>query len=176
MELTQIAMGQGQVNTIHKKDGSSKHFTFLSEILHMVDKQDLLNLYGWVTTYYRSHKPQGASLFLLGDLYVLCDSSHHVGKGFKVWTGQQSWDVVSWQFFPLCNVHMVFTMTGKVLYMWADVSYPITIDVMKQMLEVKLTVHKDMLGNDMTHAEQLVHTLRRSLLVRQELASKYNIG
>lgn len=111
-ELTKLLMGQ--VNTIHINDGYFKHFTFLSEILHMVDRQDLLNLYGWVTTYFKSHKPEGAGLFLLGDLYVLCDSSYHVGKGFKVWTGQHSWDVVSWQFFPLSNVHMVYTLSGKV--------------------------------------------------------------
>ena len=92
-------------------------------------------------------------MFLLGDLYVLCDSSHYVGKGFKVWNGQQSWDVASWEYFPLSNVHMVFTMAGKVLYMWGDVTYPISIGVLKQMLDVKLTVPRDMAGNDMTHAE-----------------------
>ena len=45
--------------------------------------------------------------------------------------------------------------------MWGDVIYPITIDVMKQMLEVKLTVPPDMIGNDMHHAEQLVRAIRK---------------
>ena len=44
------------------------------------------------------------------------------------------------------------------------------------MLEVELIVPHDMVGNDMTHAEQLVKSIRRSLLVKQELAAKYNVN
>ena len=83
----------------------------------MVDRQYLIYLYGWVTEYYKSHTPEGVGMFLLGDLYVLCDSSHYVGKGFKAWSGHQFWNVASWKYFPLSNVHMVFTMDGNTLYM-----------------------------------------------------------
>ena len=54
-------------------------------------------------------------------------------------------------------------------------TYPITIDVLKHILEVKLTVPHDMVGNDMTHAEQLVRAIRRSLLVKEELAVQHNV-
>ncbi|GKD73233.1 hypothetical protein Tco_1331515 [Tanacetum coccineum] len=44
------------------------------EILHMVDKQDLLKLYGMVVKYYENHLVTGAGLMLWGDLQVLMDS------------------------------------------------------------------------------------------------------
>lgn len=174
-ELVESTVGQGQVNLIHREDGSTKHFTFLSEILHMVDRHDIISLYGWVTDYYKSHKPEGIGMFLVGDLYVLCDSSHYVGMGFHAWKGQHNWVIDSWKYFPLSNVHMIFATNGKTLYMWGDVIYPITIEVLRQMLEVKLTVPPDMVGNDMHHAEQLVRAMRRSLLVKLELEAKHGV-
>ena len=92
-------------------------------------------------------------MYLLGDLYVLCDSHTCRGKGFHAWKGQKDWVVDYWKYFPLPNVHMIITTTGKTLYCWADVIYPITIDVMRQMQEVKLTIPLDMIGNDMHLAE-----------------------
>ena len=65
--------------------GSYKHFTFLQEILHLVDRHDLITLYSMVSTYFQYHTLEGAGLFLLGDLHVLFDSVYHTGKGFKVW-------------------------------------------------------------------------------------------
>jgi hypothetical protein len=148
-DLVESSTGQGQVYVLHRQDGSTKQFTFLSEILHMVDRQDILSLYGWVVDYYKSHQPEGIGMFVLGDLHVLCDSHLFKGTGFHVWKGQKNWVVDTWKYFPLPNVHMIITSTVKTLYCWADVIYPITIDVMKQMLEVKLTVPLDMIGNDM---------------------------
>ena len=56
---------------ITRQDDSTKHFTFLSEILHMVDRQDLVAIYVWVTEYYKSHKPQGNGVFYL-EIYMCC--------------------------------------------------------------------------------------------------------
>ncbi|GJS27633.1 hypothetical protein Tco_0488253 [Tanacetum coccineum] len=49
-------------------DQCTKHFTTLKEILHMVDRQDLLKLYGMVVKYYENHPVAGAGLMLWGDL------------------------------------------------------------------------------------------------------------
>ncbi|GKA24851.1 hypothetical protein Tco_0710884 [Tanacetum coccineum] len=38
----------GDINSLYMVDGSSKYFTHLREILHLVDRQDLLKLYGIV--------------------------------------------------------------------------------------------------------------------------------
>ena len=61
-------MTDGQINTIHRIDKSYMQFTFLQEILHLVDRQDLITLYGMVTRYYSTHTAEGVGLYLLGDL------------------------------------------------------------------------------------------------------------
>ena len=61
-------------------------------------------------------------------------------------------------------------------YMWADVIYLLTIRTLRQMLQIKLTVPCDMVGNDMTYAEQLIKDIRRGLLVKQELSAKHGIN
>nr|GEY66062.1 zinc finger, CCHC-type [Tanacetum cinerariifolium] len=38
----------GEINALYRIDGSSKHFSTLRQILHMVDRQDLMKLYGLV--------------------------------------------------------------------------------------------------------------------------------
>ena len=104
----------------------------------MVDREDILPLYGLVTTYFttyfNTHEPKGFGLFLLGDLHVLNDSSYASGKGFHVWGDQKSWKIVNWKYYPLPHVHMIYTLKGKATYMWADVIYPLTIGTLKQML------------------------------------------
>ncbi|GJY01314.1 putative ribonuclease H-like domain-containing protein [Tanacetum coccineum] len=84
------------------------------EILHMVDRQDLLKLYGMVVTYYENHPVAGAGLMLWGDLQVLIDSQEG-GKGSFVWNHQHLWHIRSWRLYTLSNVHVLETVSGKVL-------------------------------------------------------------
>ena len=161
--------------TIFRADGSSKHFSYLSEILHIVDRVDILHLYGWVTAYFESHETKDFGLILLGDLHMLYDSAYRKVKGFDVWKDHKSWKIVSWKYCPLPHVHMIYTLSGKVLYMWDDLAYPLTIGVLKQMLQVKLTVPYDMMGNDMTYAEQLVQSIMRSYNLKVEMSVKHGV-
>ncbi|GJT39913.1 anticodon-binding aminoacyl-tRNA synthetase, class 1a [Tanacetum coccineum] len=73
-----ISTPLGEINALYRSDQSTKHFTTLREILHMVDRQDLLKLYGMVVTYYENHLVAGAGLMLWGDLQVLMDSQEGV--------------------------------------------------------------------------------------------------
>ncbi|GJY90410.1 hypothetical protein Tco_0505606 [Tanacetum coccineum] len=58
----------GDINALYMMDRSSKYFTHLREILHLVDRQDLLKLYGMVVKYYEDHPLAGAGYeSLLGD-------------------------------------------------------------------------------------------------------------
>ncbi|GJY83161.1 hypothetical protein Tco_0496537 [Tanacetum coccineum] len=59
------------INSLYMMDTSSKYFTHLREILHLVDRQDLLKLYGLVVKYYEDHPLAGAGMMLWGDLQVL---------------------------------------------------------------------------------------------------------
>nr|GEY81660.1 aminoacyl-tRNA synthetase, class 1a, anticodon-binding [Tanacetum cinerariifolium] len=61
----------GDINALYIIDQSTKHFTTLRQILHMMDRQDLVKLYGLVVQYYETHHITGVGLLLWGDLQVL---------------------------------------------------------------------------------------------------------
>nr|GEV05085.1 synaptobrevin, longin-like domain protein [Tanacetum cinerariifolium] len=58
----------GDINALYRIDRSIVHFTTLREILYMVDRHDLVTLYGLVVKYYENHLVAGAGLILWGDL------------------------------------------------------------------------------------------------------------
>ncbi|GJW45522.1 hypothetical protein Tco_0077168, partial [Tanacetum coccineum] len=47
-----VPTGLGDVNALYFTDKSSKYFTHLREILHLLDRQDLSKLYGMVVKHY----------------------------------------------------------------------------------------------------------------------------
>ncbi|GKB35546.1 hypothetical protein Tco_0880488 [Tanacetum coccineum] len=147
-------------------DQSTKHFTTLREILHMVDRQDLLKLYGLVVKYYENHPVAGVGLVLWGDLHVLMDSQAG-GKGSLVWNHQSHWQIQSWRLYTLSNVHVLETVSREVLYMFSDVSYPLSVKLMERMLKHKLEIDKDVVGNDMTTANQLVRFIKNQIAAAQ---------
>ncbi|GJU20787.1 putative ribonuclease H-like domain-containing protein [Tanacetum coccineum] len=161
-----ISTPLGEINALYMMDQSTKHFTTLREILHMVDRQDLLKLYGLVVKYYENHHVAGAGLVLWGDLQVLMDSQEG-GKGSFVWNNQSHWQIRSWRLYTLSNVHVLETVSGEVLYMFSDVSYPLSVKLMERMLKHKLEIDKDVVGNDMTTAEQLIRFIKNQLAAAQ---------
>nr|GFC48629.1 aminoacyl-tRNA synthetase, class 1a, anticodon-binding [Tanacetum cinerariifolium] len=140
---------------LYRIDRSTAYFTTLREILHMVDRHDLVTLYGLVVKYYENHPVAGAGLILWGDLQVLFDS-HEGGKGFFVWHYQHLWQIRSWRLYTISNVHVLEIVSGEVVYMFADVSYLFSVKLMERMLKHKLEIDKDVVGNDMAIAEQLI--------------------
>ncbi|GJY91395.1 hypothetical protein Tco_0506591 [Tanacetum coccineum] len=58
----------GDINALYVIDRSSKYFTHLREILHLVDRQDLLKLYGMVVKYYKEHPLAGAGMMPVNDV------------------------------------------------------------------------------------------------------------
>nr|GEY77192.1 aminoacyl-tRNA synthetase, class 1a, anticodon-binding [Tanacetum cinerariifolium] len=59
------------------------------------------------------------------------------------------------------------TVSGEVVYMFADVSYPFSVNLMERMLKHKLETDKDVVGNDMTTAEQLIQFIKNQLAAVQ---------
>ncbi|GJR95728.1 hypothetical protein Tco_0267902 [Tanacetum coccineum] len=157
-----IPTGLGDVNALYFMDKSSKYFTYLREILHLVDKKDLFKLYGMVVPYYEEHPLAGSGMILWGDLQVLFES-HEGGTGAGVWADQQQWVIRSWSLFPFFGVHMLETISGKILYMFADTPYPLSAQLMKKMLKHKLEVEIDGVVNDMTYAEQLIQFIKNQV-------------
>ncbi|GJW88444.1 hypothetical protein Tco_0163784 [Tanacetum coccineum] len=164
-----ISTPLGEINALYRSDQSTKHFTTLREILHMVDRQDLLKLYGMVVKYYENHLVAGAGLMLWGDLQVLMDSQAG-GKGSLVWNHQSHWQIRSWRLYTLSNVHVLETVSGEVLYMFSDVSYPLSVKLMERMLKHKLEIDKDVVGNDMTTAEQLIRFIKNQIVCLPKFA------
>ncbi|GJT72969.1 hypothetical protein Tco_1032255 [Tanacetum coccineum] len=157
-----VPTGLGDVNALYFMDKSSKYFTHLREILHLVDRKDLFKLYGMVVQYYEEHPLAGSGMILWGDLQVLFES-HEGGTGAGVWADQQQWVIRSWRLFPFSGVHVLETISGKILYMFADTPYPLSAQLMKKMLKHKLEVEIDGIGNDMTYAEQLIQFIKNQV-------------
>ncbi|GKB05455.1 hypothetical protein Tco_0833650, partial [Tanacetum coccineum] len=70
-----IPTGLGDVNALYFTDKTSKYFTHLREILHLIDRQDLSKLYGMVVKHYEVNPLAGNGLILWGDLHVLFEST-----------------------------------------------------------------------------------------------------
>nr|GEX50424.1 hypothetical protein [Tanacetum cinerariifolium] len=139
----------GEINALYHIDGSTKHFTTLRQILHLVDRHDLMKLYGLVVQYYEHHPAVGVGLLFWGDLQVLFDSQAG-GKGSFVWNNQHQWEIRSWRLYTLSNVHVLETVSGEVLSMFTDVSYSLLVELMKKMLMHKLEIDLAFVGNDLT--------------------------
>nr|GEY95730.1 JmjC domain-containing protein [Tanacetum cinerariifolium] len=75
------------------------------------------------------------------------------GKGSCVWQHQNLWEIRSWRLYTLSSVHVLETVSGEVLYMFTNVSYPLSVKLMERMLTHKLEIDMDIMGNDMTTAE-----------------------
>nr|GEU58393.1 copia protein [Tanacetum cinerariifolium] len=128
----------GDINALYIIDRSTKHFTTLRQILYMVDRHDLVKLYGLVVKYYENH---------------------HVN--------QHLWQIRSWRLYTISNVHVLETVSGEVVYMFVDISYPFSVKLMKRMLKHKLEIDKDVVGNDITTAEQLIQFIKNQLAAAQ---------
>nr|GEW51075.1 hypothetical protein [Tanacetum cinerariifolium] len=145
----------GFIHAYYDMEGHTKHFTSLREILHMVEKNDLRKLLGAVDNFYQRHEPDTFALILCGDLRVLFQSLADE-DAHAFWHNQDSWRIRSWRLNPRAQVHVLETVDGRVIYMFVDVSYPLSADTLKRMLKHGLEVSKMLVGGDLTMAEQLV--------------------
>nr|GFD23901.1 aminoacyl-tRNA synthetase, class 1a, anticodon-binding [Tanacetum cinerariifolium] len=80
---------------------------------------------------------------------------------------QNIWEIRSWRLYTLSNVHVLETVSGEVLSMFTDVSYPLSVKLMERMLMHKLELDSDVMGNDMTTAEQLIQFIKNQLAAAQ---------
>nr|GEU80619.1 hypothetical protein [Tanacetum cinerariifolium] len=108
----------GETNALYHIDGSTKHFSTLCQILHMVDRQDLMKLYGLVVHHYEHHPA---------------------------------------------------AVSGEVLSMFTDVSYPLSVKLIERMLMHKLEIDLDFVGNDLTTAEQLIQFIKNQIVAAEAL-------
>nr|GFB62438.1 hypothetical protein [Tanacetum cinerariifolium] len=85
---------------------------------------------------------------ILGNCWSLADEDAHA-----FWRDQESWHIRSWRLYPRAHVHVLDTMDGRVIYMFIDVSYPLSEATMERMLRHELEVRKLLVGGDLTMAK-----------------------
>nr|GEX08994.1 aminoacyl-tRNA synthetase, class 1a, anticodon-binding [Tanacetum cinerariifolium] len=145
----------GSIHAYYDVEGHTKHFTSLCELLHMVERNDLRRLLGAVDNLYQREEPDTFALLLWGDLQVLFQSlDDEDARDF--WLNQDGWLIRSWRLYPRAQVHVLETVDGRVIYMFLDVSYPLSSATLQHMLKHGLEVLKLLVGRDLTMAEQLV--------------------
>nr|GEY33155.1 JmjC domain-containing protein [Tanacetum cinerariifolium] len=109
----------------------------------------------------------------INSLYRIDGSTKHFatlrGKGYCVWKNQNLWEIRSWRLYTLLNVHVLETVSGEVLSIFTDVSYPLSVKLMERMLMHKLEIDSDFVGNDLTTAEvfnsPILHLLRVEMVI-----------
>nr|GEZ87652.1 xylulose kinase-1 [Tanacetum cinerariifolium] len=156
----------GSIHAYYDMEEHTKHFTSLRELLHMVEKNDLRKLLGAVDNLYQREEPDIFALILWGDLRVLFQSLDDE-DAHAFWHNQDSWRIRSWCLYPRAQVHVLETVEGRVIYMFVDVSYPLSAATLKRMLKHGLEVLKLLVGGDLTMAEQLVSFIKAALLNAQ---------
>nr|GEW56426.1 ribonuclease H-like domain, reverse transcriptase, RNA-dependent DNA polymerase [Tanacetum cinerariifolium] len=160
---TKHTVDESTPSTSRIRQGHTKHFTSLHELLHMVEKNDLRRLLGAVDILYQREEPDTFSLILWGDLCMLFQSLADE-DAHDFWRNQDSWRIRSWRLYPRAQVHVLKTVDGRVIYMFVDVSYPLSAATLKRMLKHGLEVPKLLVGGDLTMAEHLVSFIKAALL------------
>ncbi|GJS07840.1 reverse transcriptase domain-containing protein [Tanacetum coccineum] len=148
-----VPTGPGDVNA-YTHDKVFQVLTQLREILHLVDRKDLFELYGMVVQYYEEHPLAGSGMILWGNLQVLFES-HEGGTGVGVWTDQQQWVIRSWRLFPFSSVQLE-TISSKILYIvWQTLLSFFQLNIRRMMLKHNWSL-KLMDGNDNDICGQLI--------------------
>nr|GEX60522.1 aminoacyl-tRNA synthetase, class 1a, anticodon-binding [Tanacetum cinerariifolium] len=80
---------------------------------------------------------------------------------------QYFWEIQSWRLYTLSNVHVLETMSGEVLSMFTDVTYPLSVKLIKKMLMQKLEIDSEFVGNNLTTAEQLIQFIKNQIVAAQ---------
>nr|GEU57001.1 aminoacyl-tRNA synthetase, class 1a, anticodon-binding [Tanacetum cinerariifolium] len=142
----------GSVHAYTDMAGYTKHFTSLRELLHMVENIDLQKLLCDVDNVYQREDPDTFGLLLWGDLHVLFQSLDDE-DAHDFWRNQDSWRIRSWRLYPRAQVYILEIVDGRVIYMFVDVSYPLTVATLERMLKHGLEVPKLLVAGDLTMAE-----------------------
>nr|GEZ67666.1 hypothetical protein [Tanacetum cinerariifolium] len=83
------------------------------------------------------------------------------------WRDQESWHIRSWRLYPRAHVHVLETVDGRVIYMFVNVSYPLSEATLERILRHGLEVPKLLVGGDLTMTKQLVRFIKADLLNAQ---------
>ncbi|GJW75917.1 putative ribonuclease H-like domain-containing protein [Tanacetum coccineum] len=84
-------------------------------------------------------KLEGFDKMLWGDLMIMFNQ----GDAADFWDTQQNWKLISWKLHSSSGVHTIMTSTGLVIHMFVENRYPLTKEVLSNMLELKLETEEE---------------------------------
>ncbi|GJR82409.1 hypothetical protein Tco_0153194 [Tanacetum coccineum] len=102
-------------------------------------KEDLKVIYELVMEEYKDRLPEGFDRMLWGDMMIMFNQ----GDTADFWDTQQDWKLISWKLHSSSGVHTIMTSTGLVFHMLVESRYPLTKEVLSQMLELKLETEEE---------------------------------
>ncbi|GKE18209.1 hypothetical protein Tco_1425786, partial [Tanacetum coccineum] len=121
---------------IFRRDGSSKNYKVLSEMLEDFDRQDVEELYRLVKERYSTSRPEGYDLMLWGDLHTLFEPDEED----EIWKNQHEYNVISWSLYDFCGIHILLMQNGIAIHMLTEKKYPLSQEMISKMLKKKLEV------------------------------------
>ncbi|GJT06305.1 hypothetical protein Tco_0840767 [Tanacetum coccineum] len=127
------------LNKVTRSNGHQRFFRTLMGVLSILDREDLKVIYELVMEEYKDRLPEGFDKMLWGDLMILFNQ----GDTADFWDTQQDWKLISWKLHSSSGVHTIMTSTGLVFHMLVESKYPLTKEVLSQMLELKLETEEE---------------------------------
>ncbi|GJS59442.1 hypothetical protein Tco_1517991 [Tanacetum coccineum] len=89
---------------------------------------------------YKDRLPEKDSTGCLGGDLIVCLIKV---IGWTIWDTQQDWKLISWKLHSSSGVHTIMTSTGLVFHMLVESKYPLTKEVLSQMLDLKLETEEE---------------------------------
>ncbi|GJU40573.1 putative ribonuclease H-like domain-containing protein [Tanacetum coccineum] len=127
------------LNKVTRSNGHQRFFRTLMGVLSILDREDLKTIYELVMEEYKDRLPEGFDRMLWGDLMIIFNQ----GDTADFWDTQQDWNLISWKLHSSSGVHTIMTSTGLVFHMLVESRYPLTKEVLTQMLELKLETEEE---------------------------------
>ena len=125
------------MNEITMADESKLRFRFLSEILEVLDRTDLEELYQLVWDHYADKEPKGEEVILFGELDFIFGVST---DDEDFYADQDTWNLVRWKFYENCGICTLELDDGLTMYFLVDQRYKLNKYTLQRMLDLKLEV------------------------------------
>ncbi|GJY38346.1 hypothetical protein Tco_0424710 [Tanacetum coccineum] len=127
------------LNKVTRSNGHQRFFRTLMGVLSILDREDLKAVYELVMEKYQDEIPEGFDKVLWGDLIIMFNQ----GDIADFWNEQLTWKIISWKLHSSSGVHTIMTSNGLVIHMLVENRYPLTKEVLSQLLDLKLETEEE---------------------------------
>ncbi|GJV46711.1 hypothetical protein Tco_1431247 [Tanacetum coccineum] len=127
------------LNKVTRSNGHQRFFRTLMGVLSILDREDLKVIYELVMEKYQDEIPEGFDKMLWGDLMIMFNQ----GDTADFWDEQLDWKIISWKLHSSSGVHTIMTSNGLVIHMLVENRYPLTKEVLSQLLDLKLETEEE---------------------------------